>query len=353
LLDLRGDVFHAELSCCPARPGRIDRKLKPGIIALAQALATPSNELTAALIHLIVNPKSGSGSRAADLVEFRAAMRSAGREIAEHHTTGPGDATEYARRIADQADMAVVWGGDGTVREVAAGLAGTGVAVLPCQAGTENLLAKELGIPSHPHALANVIAAGRTVDCDLGLVNDGLFMLIMGIGFDGEVVRRLASIRRGHITHLSYFWPIWRTFWEHDFPRLRVEVDGREIFNDYGLAFVGNISRYAVGLRICSEALFNDGLLDLVIFSCHEQTALLLHAAWTLLRMHPLKGNVIYRQFHEARIETDRPVPSQMDGDIGPNTPLDIHVHPERLRLVIPPPRHNAGLWPWHGEPPL
>ena len=113
-------------------------------------------------------------------------------------------------------------------------------------------------------------------------------------------------MRTGHISHLSYFWPLWRTFWEHDFPRMRITVEQEAVFDDFGLAFVGNISRYAVGLRICRDARYDDGLLDLVVFSCREQTALMLHAAWTLLRLHPLRGDVIYRRVRSARIETDR-----------------------------------------------
>ncbi len=302
---------------------------------------------------MIVNPRSGGGPKRRALAELRAQLRAAGRDFVEYRTAGPGDATQHARSVADQAEAVVVWGGDGTVREVASGLAGSDVPVLVCPAGTENLLAKELRIPSDPRRMVEVLAAGRTDECDLGVVNGRTFLLIMGVGFDGEVVRRLATVRRGHITHLSYFWPMWRTFWEHDFPRMHIIADGEEVFDDYGLAFVGNISRYAVGLRICSEAVYDDGLLDLVVFSCHEQTALVLHAAWTLLRRHPLKGNVIYRQFRNARIETETPVPSQTDGDIGPNTPLDISVHPGKLRLLVPPPQQTFGLRPWGGDVPL
>ena len=305
------------------------------------------------MIHIIVNPRSGSGVRRSALAELRLALRARGLDSTEYVTTGPADATRYAASVIGQAELVVAWGGDGTVREVAAALAGTNVPVLACPFGTENLLAKELGIPGNPARLAEIITAGRVVDCDLGEANGKSFLLIVGVGFDGEVVRRLAAVRRGHITHLSYFWPIWRTFWEHDFPRMRVVADGQEIFNDYGLAFVGNISRYAVGLRICRDAVFNDGLLDLVVFTCQEQTALVLHAAWTLLRLHPLKGNVLYRQFRHARIETDRPVPSQTDGDVGPNTPLDIALHVGKLRLLVPPPRSGGGFWPWRGESPL
>ena len=276
-------------------------------------------------------------------------MRAAGITMVEHVTTGPDDATEYARSIPGGARAAIVWGGDGTASEVASGLAGADVPMVVCPIGTENLLATELGMPSDPRKIVEILQTGEVVECDVGRINGRDFLLIIGVGFDGEVVRRLSAGRTGHISHLSYFWPIWRTFWEHDFPRMRITVEGQEIFDDYGLAFVGNISRYAVGLRICRDALYDDGLLDLVVFSCRQQTALLLHAAWTLLRRHPLKGNVVYRRFRHARIETESPVVSQVDGDIGPDTPLDISVSPKRIKLIVPAPQRPWGLWPWKG----
>ena len=303
-------------------------------------------------VHLVVNPSSGYGGQRLLLVDLKAALHEAGLEVVEYTTTGPQDATRYARTLCGPGTAVIVWGGDGTVNEVASGLGGADVPLLACPAGTENLLAKDLRIPADPRGIVGVLRTGRIVNCDVGVINGRNFLLIIGIGFDGEVVRRLAAVRTGHISHLSYFWPIWRTFWEHDFPRLRIVADGREVFNDYGLAFVGNISRYAVGLRICRDARYDDGLLDLVVFSCREQSALVWHAACTLLRMHPLRGDVLYRRVHNVRIETDVPVPSQVDGDKGPNTPLDISLAPWRVRLLVPQP-HRPGwtFWPWKGEP--
>lgn len=300
-------------------------------------------------IHIIVNPRSGYGGHAAALADLIAALRAGEMDVVEYITRAPEDATRYAREIVGRASAAVVWGGDGTVSEVASGLAGADVPILPCPAGTENLLAKELRVSSNPHEILDTLRRGQVVDCDVGTINGRSFLLIIGVGFDAEVVRRLSATRTGHISHLSYFWPIWRTFWEHDFPRMRLTADGEEIFDDYGLAFVGNISRYSVGLRICRDALYDDGLLDLVIFSCREQTALMLHAAWTLLRRHPLKGSVVYRRLRRLRIETDRPVPSQVDGDVGPMTPLEISVAPDRIKLLIPPGRGGRSFWPWRG----
>ena len=301
-------------------------------------------------VHLIINPLSGYGGHKRLLGELRGEFRAAGVDLVEYTTTAPDDATRYSRSVAERASAVLVWGGDGTVNEVANALVGSDVPILPCLAGTENLLARELRIPANPREIVQVLLRGQVVDCDVGIVNGRNFLLIIGVGFDGEVVRRLAAVRTGHISHLSYFWPIWRTFWEHDFPAMRITADGEEIFNDYGLAFVGNISRYAVGLRICRDAVFNDGLLDLVIFACREQTHLVFHAAWTLLRLHPLKGDVIYRRLKHVRIETSRPVPSQVDGDVGPSTPLDISVFPKKLKLIIPRPRNGWSFWPWRTQ---
>ncbi len=299
--------------------------------------------------HLVINPHSGYGGARRLVAELRSEMSRAGMEMVEYVTTGPGDATDYVRALPGRAGAVIIWGGDGTVNEVVNGLVGTNVPVLPCRAGTENLLAKQLRVPRDPRRVVEILQEGQVIECDVGRVNDRNFMMIIGVGFDGEVVRRVTAERTGHISHLSYFWPMWRTFWEHNFPKMRITADGEEIFNDYGLAFVGNISRYAVGLRICRDAEFDDGLLDLVVFSCREQTGLLLHAAWTLLRMHPLKGNVVYRRVRHARIETDGPAACQVDGDVGPNTPLDISLAPGRIKMIIPPHRDPWYVWPWKG----
>lgn len=307
-------------------------------------------------VHLIVNPQSGYGGQKYQLKDLREEIRRTGREVREFVTRHAGHASDLARDLDGKASAVVVFGGDGTVNEVANGLVGSDVPMLVAPAGTENLLAKELRIPRRPADLAGLLEHGRIMPCDIGIINDCSFHSIIGVGFDAEVVRRLSVTRTGHISHLSYFWPMWRTFWEHDFPDMRIEADGELLYDGQGLAFVGNISRYSVGLRICRDARFDDGLLDLVIFQCNRQDRLLLHAAWTLLRMHPLKGNVIYRPAREIRIETRKPMTCEVDGDVGPETPLDIRLAPQAIRLIVPtrPSRWTPPpIWPWRGEAPV
>jgi len=297
--------------------------------------------------HIIINPLSGYGGQNALLSDLRKSLHASGRDVVEHVTTGPGDATGIAGRIADEASVVISFGGDGTVNEIAQGLLGSDTPMLCVRAGTENLLAKELRIPRGASGLMRVLNDDNAMDFDVGVINDRTFHSIIGVGFDAEVVRRVASERTGHISHLSYFWPIWRTFWEHDFPEIRVDADGEEVFCGEGLVFVGNISRYSSGLRICRDAVCNDGLLDLVIFKCSRQGRLVFHAATTIVRRHIEDQDVISRKVENVRIQTEKPLTCQVDGDVGPVSPLDISIAPQKIKLLVPriPRRGIASLF--------
>lgn len=297
---------------------------------------------TANPVHLIVNPHSGYGGSRRILHELAACLRQSGVDLVEYTTTAPTDATRYARQVAPGAAAVIVWGGDGTMNEVAGGLAGTDVPMLPCPAGTENLLAKELAMPRDARGLTEVFRAMQTVRCDLGKINGKDVLMVVGVGFDGEVVERVSAVRTGHITHMTYFWPIWRTLWEHDFPRMRIVVDGQEVFDGQCMAFVGNIPRYASGLRICCDARYDDGLFDLVIFPCDGPFSVLCHSARTFLRRHRRHPSTRYHRFRRLTVETPCPVPCQVDGDRGPDTPIEILVTDTPIRLIVPPTTDGA-----------
>ncbi|MCD4823107.1 MAG: diacylglycerol kinase family lipid kinase [Phycisphaerae bacterium] len=288
-------------------------------------------------VHLIINPKSGYGGKKRILSDLRSLLAQTGRPLVEYVTQAAADATRYAHEIAPNASAVIAFGGDGTINEVAEGLAGSDVPLLIAAAGTENLLAKELRIPRNAEKLIDLLETGEIIECDIGVVNGKHFHSILGVGFDAEVVHRVTTDRTGHISHLSYFWPIWRTFWEHNFPVIRAWADGQEVYHGRGLAFVGNISRYSSGLRICHKARSDDGLLDLVIFRCCHQVGLLMHSACTMLQMGQNRESQIYRQAKTIRIEIETPQNCEVDGDVGPVTPLEISLSPHRNKLIVPP----------------
>lgn len=299
-------------------------------------------------IQYIVNPMSGASSGKWLVSQFKDYLIEKGYEVRVEFTKSLEHASELAAKAAVDyhCSMLVGAGGDGTLREIIHGLEGTNKPFLPIPCGTENLLANELGFDLHLKTLVKAFESNTIKPLDLGLINGQYFFTsIAGFGFDGSVIHRISQDRSGHISHLSYFWPIWRTFWEHDFPAMKVVVDGKEIFNDRGLVFVGNTSRYAVGLGICNRADYTDGLLDVCVMGCHDQAHLLIHSLNVMLKRHTKTKHVAYLQGKSIQITpVQGEVFCQIDGDPGPELPADIKVVPQAIRIIVPPGAKPAGI---------
>jgi YegS/Rv2252/BmrU family lipid kinase len=298
-------------------------------------------------IAYIVNPKSGATSSKLTGRRFEQYLVKKGFEVRVSLTTSLENACELATDAAIDYDcaMVAVVGGDGTVREVAHGLEGSDKPLLIVPHGTENLLANELGFDEKLKTIIRTFEAEYIRPLDLGSANGKCFTSIAGFGFDGEVVKRVSEQRKGHIDHFDYFWPIWRTFWNYKFDPMKVEVDGEEIFDGPGLVFVGNISRYAVGLQVLHYANFGDGLLDVCIYKCASQLHLVKHSVMTILKQHADTNDVIYRQGKNILVssETDS-VMTEIDGDPGPALPVEIKVIPQAVNCIVPEGAKPAGI---------
>jgi YegS/Rv2252/BmrU family lipid kinase len=291
-------------------------------------------------ISYIINPKSGSssGEKLPGRL-FEQYLTSKGFEVLSNITYSLKHVCDLATKAAadPKCSMAVVVGGDGTVREVAHGLSGSNKPLLIVPGGTENLLANELGLDKSLDKLTRVFEAGFIRTFDLGNANGRSFTSIAGFGFDGEVVKAVSRSRKGHINYFDYFWPLWRTFWQYRFDQVKVEVDGEQIFEGRGLVFVGNISRYAVGLNILEKANFSDGLLDICVYKCASRTHLVKHSAVTVFKKHTRCQNVIYKQGKQITVTSDNPdLATEIDGDPGPAVPVNITVVPAAIRLMVP-----------------
>lgn len=298
-------------------------------------------------ITYIVNPKSGASSRKPTGRQFEKYLRQNGFEVKVRTTTSLDDACEFATDAAVDYDcvLVVVVGGDGTVREAAHGLEGSDKPLLIIPAGTENLLASELGFDERLKTIIRTFEAGYIRSLDLGSANGRCFTSIAGFGFDGRIVNSLSSRRQGHINYFDYFWPIWRTFWNYKFDPMKVRVDGKQVFEGRGLVFVGNISRYAVGLQILHYADFGDGLLDVCIYECASQMHLLKHSMMTVLKRHADCFDVTYCQGENITVTSDTPdIDTEIDGDPGPSLPVEIKVIPQAVKIMVPEGAKPAGI---------
>jgi diacylglycerol kinase family enzyme len=304
-------------------------------------------EPKAGYVACIINPKAGASSAKLVVRQFLAWLTEEGYAVRAMETKS----LEHARELALGAggdggcSCVVAAGGDGTIREVAQGLQGSGRPLLVIPAGTENLLAGELGLDDELGMLTKTFRECFMRDLDLGMANGRCFTSIAGVGFDGDVVRLVSAGRDGHIQHLDYFWPIWRTFFSARFPVMRVEADDKTVFEGPCLAFVGNISRYAMGLQILGKADFGDGLLDVCVYRCSSKPQLVKHSLMTVLKRHVSSRGVTYCNAACVRITTpEADVATELDGDPGPSLPLEVSIIPRAVTVIVPRGARPAGM---------
>lgn len=295
---------------------------------------------------LFVNPTAGAGGRHGLIDELADRLRADAWTV--EIVSDPDQLTDRIGRDCDPSIRAVVAaGGDGTVSTALnRSHPDTPIAILPL--GTENLMARYLKAEPHPARLCQVISQGVTVRLDAGMAADRIFMLMVGCGFDAEVVRRLQAGRRGHIRHLSYLKPLLDTIRSYAYPELKLycgRVEGAQWGSEHAMhdgsavearwAFVVNLPNYAGGLRFVPSATGTDGLLDVCAFEHGSVLAGLRYLTGVATGRHLGWPDCTHLRTAALRIESAEEVHYQLDGDYGGTLPLDIGVLPERMRMMV------------------
>ncbi len=214
------------------------------------------------------------------------------------------------------------------------------IAILPL--GTENLVAKYLQLTCDPAELALAIAHGATKQIDCGLANGKIFLVMVGIGFDAQVVLEMTRQRKGHIRHWSYTMPILRSIFAYRFPKLKITCQEHDAAPNSWTArwvFVANLPRYAAGLPIASWAESDDGRLDVCTFKRGGLFRSLYYFAFLFMNRHRMLKAFRTSKATRVRIEVDSetttPVAYQLDGDHGGELPVEIEVIPNRIKLIV------------------
>ncbi|MBM4113936.1 MAG: hypothetical protein FJ253_11315, partial [Phycisphaerae bacterium] len=252
-----------------------------------------------------------------------------------------GDARAWLEPALASIDLVVVVGGDGAARQVASVIAGRAVHLWISPAGTENLLARALGMERSGAALVRAIQAKRATAIDLGWARpaggaDANFLLMASCGFDADVVARLTASRRGAISHASYLRPILGALWSWRSPTVRLEIDGEQTIA-VGGAIVANGPRYAFGIDPVRAARFDDGMLSAALLPSRGGAGALALGAGCVMGFRPRP-----RACERLRVICDRPVHWQLDGDSAPwgvADTVEFGLRRRAVRILLPAPR--------------
>jgi YegS/Rv2252/BmrU family lipid kinase len=264
--------------------------------------------------------------------------------------TQNGDHTIQLGRqaVAEEYEAVFAVGGDGTVGQVASGLLASETALGVLPAGTSNVWAQELGLPSfswaYPGRLqenARTLATATAQYVDMGQCNEFPFMMWAGMGLDAMAIHSIEPRYR-----LEKFFAVPEyaasTIWnasQWNGIRLRLWVDEKEVEDHYLLAVANNIRRYMGGYSILSpNAYLDDGLLDLWLFR-GDSLADAFRIAYELWSGDHVKSDEAQRiPFQTLRVQAESPFFVHMDAEPkGSTQEAIITVHKQALKLLVPP----------------
>jgi diacylglycerol kinase family enzyme len=308
---------------------------------------------------IIVNPYATTVSdRLKNLVVYALQGRY---EVEAVTTEAQNHATEIGREaVSGGYDVVVAFGGDGTVNEVANGLAGTGVPVSVLPGGSTNVFCRTLGIPNDvvdaTEHLLGLADSFRPRPVDLGLANGRHFVFACGAGLDAMVVKRVDAHPKlkARAGEWYYTWAAITSFNRHyllsDPARLRLRSERGEVEGITTVAQNSDPFTYfgERAVRVCDGAALDNGTLAVAML---KRAALrdMPTVMWRCLadsdRFPPWRHRQIeaFSGLREARVdsvsetadgETMR-FPVQVDGDyIGDHTALELGVDPGALTVV-------------------
>ncbi|NYE36225.1 YegS/Rv2252/BmrU family lipid kinase [Nocardioides cavernae] len=327
-----------------------------GVFLLALAFIDPRPRLTAAKaeplpevyasekrLAVILNP-----IKVEDVGQFRSIVSTMARESGWseptwQYTTVEDPGTGMAERAAvSGADLVIVCGGDGTVREVCAELAGTGIPVGIIPAGTGNLLARNLDIPLYIRSAIDVALNGQDRAIDLVEVGgDGIedthFMVMAGMGFDAAIMEGVNEDIKKRIGWVAYVVSGLKSLM---FPAVRVEIqvdDEEPTTHRARTVVVGNVGFLQAGMPLLPDATIDDGVLDVVIIH-PRQFLSWITVAMRVLRKSPIVDETLDRRTgSRVRIKASADTPRQLDGDsIGEGRELWMECIHGRLLVRVP-----------------
>ncbi|MDK3159439.1 diacylglycerol kinase family lipid kinase [Kamptonema cortianum] len=250
-------------------------------------------------------------------------------------TSAAGEATQLARHASEQGFRTIVAaGGDGTLNEVVNGLAYSQARLGVLPLGTVNVFARETGIPLNLDDAWNVILKGNERTIDLAKANEKYFVQLAGVGLDAQTIKETTFGFKKIWGPMSYVFNSIRIA-SQPAPRITLTLpDG--LSHEGCFALVGNGRFYGGSFPFFHDARLDDGLLDICLFKSQKHIDLLRYFHGALFKNLSRMKDVVYAKASSARIQSEKEIPIEIDGEFSGALPVEFSVQKAGLRVIVP-----------------
>jgi len=290
-------------------------------------------------LHIIINPGSGKGDAILNIINTT--MQEAGIKWEASITHKAGDAIRLAKAaIKEGIDALAVYGGDGTLMEVASGLIGSEIPLMILPGGSANVLANELGIPKDLKDACTLISQTppNIKSIDVGQFDSHYFVTGISIGFSADLVKGANRETKNRFGILAYFFSAAAALKELKLAHYYLKIDGSEHAVQGLTCIVNNVGNLGfTKISLDKHIDISDGLLDVVVVRKANLSLL------KLIIMTLVKGErpdnfelVDHWQGKAISVSSSRKQVVQRDGEVIEKFPLHIKVVPAAIRVLVP-----------------
>ena len=292
-------------------------------------------------IAFIFNAHAGGGAGRAWLETNRQAVEAvAGGGHVTVVESGAQIQAAVDQALAQQCEVVVAGGGDGTLNAIASKLVGQPIAFGVVPLGTLNHFAKDARLPMDPSAALRSIANCHTTQLDVGEVNGLFFLNNSSIGLYVDVVRdrERQQTRLGRGKWPAFAWAMVGALRRYPFLTVTLTIDGQALSHRTPFVFVGNNAYLTEGLQIGKRDGLRGGALSIYVADRAGRWRLLALGLRALVGQ--LRQARDFKAFRAAELRIDtghRQLRVAIDGELRRvDAPLRYRIHPGALRVIVP-----------------
>jgi diacylglycerol kinase (ATP) len=284
---------------------------------------------------VILNPTAGSPEHVRSWQERAESLAG---DCPVRVTSHSGEAEALARRAVEEGFARIVAaGGDGTVSQVANGLAGSNAILGVLPMGSVNVFAMELGLPLHNlQRCWDIIEDTNLRLVDMPSANEKYFVQLAGVGLDAQVVKETSLAFKRSFGPLSYLISAAQIAARQP-PKLCIESEHTSV-EEGSFVLVGNGRLYGGPFPFFKQAVIDDGLFDVVVFKRLGYLEIMRYLQDVVFSADIKVPEIEYFQTRQLRITSEQDVPLELDGELAGNCPVDFRIRKRALRVLAPTP---------------